>query len=283
MSADPELAEALLAEVLLSLGGRGVHLVDGGWTTYLPEDADLPGDPDVLAADIEAHTGLTGVTVEFGWQDHADWEELWKVGLDARRVTDHLVVTPSWIEPDTRPGDIVLVLDPGMAFGNAEHGTTRGCLRLLDAAVRPHDRLLDVGAGSAVLSIAAALLGAAHCLAVEADELAIGTARENVERNGVADRVDVVHARFGADALPGPDRFDGVVCNIEAHHLVPLLPGLAASVAPGGWLLLSGILDDQWAGLESTVRELGFGLREMDEDGEWRSGLFRRVSRTPGV
>jgi ribosomal protein L11 methyltransferase len=248
------------------------------WTTWLAEGTPLPEDPGVLAADLEARTGLAELSIEYGWQDDADWDELWKAGLEARRVTRRLVVTPSWIEFVPDPEDVVVVLDPGMAFGNAEHGTTRGALRLLDRAVRPGDSLLDVGAGSAVLSIAGALLGAARCLAVEADELAIDTARENARRNRVGDVVEVLHARMDADTIPELGRYDGVLCNIEGHHLAPLVPGLTAAVAASGWLILSGILEGQWPEFESRLRELGFDCRESDADGEWRSGLFRRAA-----
>jgi ribosomal protein L11 methyltransferase len=279
--ADPaagELADALISDALLSLGGLGVHLEDGVWTLWLPEATPLPEDPHVLAAELAARSGLVDISVEYGWHEDADWEELWKAGLDARRVTDRIVVTPSWIEVDRRPDDIVIVLDPGMAFGNAEHGTTRGCLRLLAGAVRAGDRLLDVGAGSAVLSIAGVLLGADHGLAVEADELAIETARENAVTNGVGDRVDVLHARVDADAIRALGRFDGVLCNIEGHYLEPLVPGLTAAVSASGWLVLSGILENQWPGFEADLRALGFDCHKRDADGEWRAGLFRRAA-----
>ncbi len=273
---EAELTDALLADALLDLGGRAVQVADGAGTTYLSETVEVPDDPRDLARLLEEQSGLDSVRVEYDWQEQADWAELWKVGLDARRITERLVVTPSWIEPDAGPDDMVLVLDPGMAFGNAEHGTTRGCLRLLDGTVRDGDELLDVGAGSAVLSIAAAMLGAHRCLAVEGDELAIETARENAARNSVAERVDVRHAHVDAGAIVHLGRFDGVMCNIEGHLLAPLLPGLTAAVRPGGWLLLSGILAEQWSWFEKKVSSDEFARAEVDADGEWRSGLFRR-------
>jgi ribosomal protein L11 methyltransferase len=263
-----------------------VHLSEQVWTTHLPGDADLPDDPDAVAARIAEISGLDDVHVELAWQEQEEWEEVWKAGLEARRVTDRLVVTPSWIQPTRREGDIVLVLDPGMAFGNAEHGTTRGCLRLLDGVLREGDRVLDVGAGSAVLSIASVLLGAGSALAIEGDELAVPTARENAERNGVGDRVEVVHARVDAADLAriGGEGggFDGVMCNIEGHLLAPLLPGLIAAVRPGGWLLLSGILDDQWSWFEAEVTGRGPTLEATDADGEWRSGRFCAGSAPAG-
>ncbi|MDT8370067.1 MAG: 50S ribosomal protein L11 methyltransferase [Longimicrobiales bacterium] len=275
-----EEADALLADALLELGGRSVHLAEGAWTTCLPEGVDLPDTPTDVVDLLTRASGLPGISVELTWQDHADWAEVWKAGLEPRRLTDRLIVTPSWRTPDAGPGEIVIVLDPGMAFGNAEHGTTRGCLRLLDGVVREGVSVLDIGAGSGVLSIACARLGATRCLAVEGDELAIETARENARRNGVSAEVEVVHRRVDAEGIErlGAEvgGYDGVACNIEMHLLTPLLSGLVAAVRPGGWLLLSGILETQWAEIEAILPAMGWGIEEIDADGEWRSGIFRR-------
>ncbi len=282
---------ALVVEALLELGGRAVW-EEGGWSvTHLPDESDVAGavgseagadaapesDPDPLAAtESRIRARLPGHDLQVALQPHRDWASLWKVGLEARRLTDRIVVTPTWIDPEIREGDLVVTLDPGMAFGNAEHGTTRGCIRILEGVVRPGDRILDVGAGSAILSIVSALLGAGSVHAVEGDELAIETAMENAERNGVADRVTVEHRLVSSDEVAGYGEHDGVVANIESGLLRPLLPGLVAATRPGGWLLLSGILDHEWAALRREVEALRVREVALDADGEWRSGLFRR-------
>lgn len=282
-------AGALLAQALTEVGGRAVQEEPGGWfLTHLPArenpghaeggDAPVDDDPLHLRALIAAHAGCApgALEVQTSWQEHGDWEELWKRGLGPRRVTERLVVTPSWSTPDLRPDDLLIVVDPGMAFGNAEHGTTRGCLRLLDGRVRPGDRILDVGAGSAILSIAAALLGAGQVHAVEMDELAVPTARDNVAANGVAARVRVEEARLDSDGVAALGVHDGVVANIETGHLVPLLPGLRAATRVGGWLLLSGILEHEAARIRTLTEGDGFTLTGSDADGEWRSMIFER-------
>src|SRR5690606_9973591 len=159
-------------------------------------------------------------------------------------------VTPSWeeaalrarVEPDAR----VVVVDPGMAFGTAEHGTTRGALRLLDRALVPGTRVLDVGAGSAILAVAAALLGAREVVAVEGDPVAAEYALENLERNRVSDRVRWI----GAWADPGLLRTlrpaDGVLANIESGPLRRLLRGFRDALVPSGWLITSGLLAEEW-------------------------------------
>ena len=262
-----------LAEGLLALGGRAVQEVEGWWITHLdPSEAPAPDD---VTARLAALTEISDLDVDVRWQEHRDWAELWKRGLAPRRVGERLVVTPSWCEVERLPGDVVLTLDPGMAFGNAEHGTTRGCLRLLESSVRGGDRLLDVGTGSGVLSIAAVHLGAAAVLALDGDRWAVGQARENLEANGVSARVRVEEHRVDSPSLAALGSFDGVIANIERGLLVPLLDGLVGAVDRGGWLLLSGILAPEWDDFAELVTGRGCDLEALDEDGEWRSACFR--------
>lgn len=290
---EEDSAQALLADALVDVGGRAVHEEDGWLVTHLPEaqalalaDASDPSDVlEQVGARLRASLWFVDdrVSIEAAWQEHGDWAELWKRGLDARRIGARFVVTPTWIEPEVKPGDRVLTLDPGMAFGNAEHGTTRGCLRLLETCVEPDSRLLDVGAGSAVLSIAAALLGAREVEAIEMDELAIPTAIENVERNGVATQVRVRQARVEAADLAALGPHDGVIANIETGFLLPLLDGLHAATRPGGWLLLSGILQAEADVMRTAAEALGLELTARDDDGEWCSLLFGRKPDMQGM
>lgn len=264
------------AEALLTLGGRAVHLDGEWWTTHLAEDDVADPDPRWWQERVAREVDDPGVEVSVGWQEHGDWSELWKRGLEPRRIGERWLVTPSWCTPEVREGERVIVVDPGMAFGNAEHGTTRGCLRLLEHAVSPGEHLIDVGAGSAILSIAAALLGAASVVAVEADPLATPSARENVEANGVADRVEVREEKATVETLRRTGPRDGIVANIERGILTPLLPGFHGALREGGWLILSGILEGEWEGMLEAARATGFRLEQVDADGEWRSGHFIR-------
>ena len=267
----------LLADGLLAFGARGVEERGGWYVSYFDEPDDVGDFLARAAASIEKETGLSPIRVEHGWQTHEAWEDTWKRGLGPRRVTERVVVHPSWAPPkEVRAGDVVIRLDPGMAFGTAEHGTTRGCLRLLDGLVRSGDRLLDVGAGSGILSIAAAHLGADAVTAIEGDGYACEAMVENLDANGVERVVSVVETWATAASLSAMGPVDGIIANIEAGLLAPLHEGFRRALVPGGWLILSGILDREWADSRQRAESHGFSFEALDEDGDWRSGLFRR-------
>jgi ribosomal protein L11 methyltransferase len=268
-----------LADALVGLGGRAVEERDGWLVTYVTEPPDVEAFRAAASARLAGRVGR--VEIEHSWRDPEDWAEAWKRGLEPRRVTPRLWVTPSWNEAEVRarvdPRERVVVVDPGMAFGTAEHGTTRGALRLLDRALAPGTRVLDVGSGSAILAVAAALLGAAHVTAIEGDPVAGEYARENVARNGVTARVRWIEAWADADQLRALGPVDGALANIESGVLRRLLPGLRGALAPAGWLILSGLLQEEWDQFAHDVAHAGFALVDADADGEWRSGWFTRT------
>jgi ribosomal protein L11 methyltransferase len=260
-------------DALVALGGRAVEERDGWFVTHLPE----PPDSDAFMESVAPRLGRalgTPVTVAFGWCDVEDWAETWKRGLRPRRLTRRLWVTPSWEPAGAGPEEVVVVVDPGMAFGTAEHGTTRGVLRLLDRVLVGGDRVLDVGSGSAILAVAAALLGAREVVAVEGDPVAVDYARENIERNGVRDRVHWIEAWADSGMLRTFSPVDGIVANIESAALRRLLEGCRDALRPGGWMILSGIQSDEWEPFALDVVHSGFVLEAVDADGEWRSGWF---------
>ena len=270
------ITSELLVEALLGLGARGVQEVEGRLITYVPP----PGDPEAFvrrAQDVlRKATGLDHVPLAWHWQEHRDWSVLWRQGLGPRTITDRLVVTPSWCEAEAPEGAVLVTIDPGMAFGTAEHETTRGALRLMDRALSPGESLLDAGCGSAILAISAARLGARHVLAVDMDPYACEAARENAVVNGVTDSVRVEDADVTPDWLYGRGPFDGILANIHTGVLVPLLESFAGALRSGGWMILSGITEEEWRGVSRSAALLGFGLEDVDEEGGWRTGWFRR-------
>ncbi|HEX2077617.1 MAG TPA: 50S ribosomal protein L11 methyltransferase [Longimicrobium sp.] len=274
--ADPELLP-LAAEALVARGSWAVEETDGGVVTYVPGPRDAEGYvAELRAALADELPDAAAPEVSWRWQANEDWAAKWREGLAPRQVTERIVVKPTWTEWEARPGQVVVDIDPQMAFGTGEHATTRGCLRLLDDALRPGDRVLDVGSGSAILSIAAAMLGAAETIAVEYDPDANLNARENLERNGVEGRVCIVESMADAALLAELGRFDLVLANILSGVIRPLLPAFRDALAgsPAGRLIVSGILRTEAPGVMHDAEAAGFRIVRIDEEEEWWSALL---------
>ncbi len=293
-----ELTEEL-AEGLVALGGLAVEEDVDLLTTYIPE----PEDPDAfLRAATDRLTGIaaadrqtrvaddagggdeadaTGEVLEllWRWQDDEDWGARWKEGLGPRRVGERIVVTQPWNPVEPEDDGTVIVIDPSSAFGTGEHATTRGALRLLEGAVSEGARVLDVGAGSAILSIAAVGLGAGSALAVESDEGAMAAAAANVARAGLQDRITLVNAVVDAGYLDavGDDGFDLIVANVLSGVLTPLLPGFRAAVRPEGGVILGGIMDHEADAVRDGARAAGLEVTVEDREGEWWTALLRPI------
>lgn len=274
--ADPELL-SLAAEVLVGRGSWAVEEADGGVVTYVPE----PPDPDAYVAELrealeEEVPSLAAPEISWRWQANEDWAAKWREGLAPRQVTERIVVKPTWTEWEARSGQVVVDIDPQMAFGTGEHATTRGCLRLLDDALRPGDRVLDVGSGSAILAIAAAMLGAAEAIAVEYDPDANLNARENLERNGVEDRVRIIEVMADPALLGALGRFDLLLANILSGIIRPLLPSFRTALggSPQGRLIVSGILRTEAPAVIHDAEAAGFRVVRIDEEEEWWSALL---------
>ncbi|HEU4556188.1 MAG TPA: 50S ribosomal protein L11 methyltransferase [Longimicrobium sp.] len=273
----PELA-GLVADGLLALGGAAVEEKDGALVTYIPP----PDDADAFAAEARERLAEwlpegTALEVDWRWQENEDWAAEWKRGLAPRQVTDRIVVKPTWTEWEAAPGQVVLDVDPQMAFGTGEHATTRGCLRLLDGAVRAGDRVLDIGSGSGILAIAAVRLGAAEAVAVEYDPDANINARENFERNDVESSVRLVEAMADDALLEELGRFGLVLANILSGVIRPLLPAMRSALggSPDGRLIVSGILRSESPDVIRDAEAAGFRIEQVDEEEEWWSALLR--------
>jgi ribosomal protein L11 methyltransferase len=270
----PEDPFACVPEILVELGGRGVEEKEGAYTTYLPPPDDLETLLEEVGTRVRGAVGGS-VRLEWYWQAQEDWATYWKRDLGPRRISDRILVAPTWEVPEVQEGEVLVVLDPGMAFGTAEHATTRGCLRLLDRQVRARDRIADIGSGSGILSITAALLGADGVLALEMDPMACEAARENVLANGVADRVQILAEEVIAGEVIPQAPFNGIVANIQRTILLPLLPVFQMSLVDGGWVILSGILVEEQTEVEEAAAAHTLFLEEGDQEGEWWSGVFR--------
>jgi ribosomal protein L11 methyltransferase len=274
---------AALAEGLVACGGTAIEERGDELVSYLPLGVDGAPDADTVVATLRAHlrTVLGAEPPELVVDDVADedWLARWRAGLGPRRIGERLVVAPTWSEVEADPGQVVIRIDPQMAFGTGEHASTRGVLRLLQQAVAPGHRLLDVGTGSAILAIAAARLDAAFVVAVESDPEAMENAAENIERNGVADRITLLCNRVDDAFLDayGGGAFDGIVANVLSGVLQPLLPAFHRGLASGGWAILSGILSDEAGRMKAAAEEAGFAVEAEDAEEQWWSVLLRRI------
>ena len=269
-----ELAHEL-TEGLVALGGTAVEEDADLLTTYVPE----PEDPEAFlrsAADRLSEVAGSEPEMLWRWQDDEDWSRRWREGLEPRRVGRRTVVTQPW-NPLTEDGDdLVIVIDPAMAFGTGEHATTRGALAFIEDAVTDGDRVLDVGTGSGILAIAAARLGAGDVVAVESDPEAMDNCRENLERNGVAGAIRLECEAVDAAWLEADQGggFDVIAANVLSGVLIPLLPHFATALRPGGRVILGGILDHEAAGMRQAAADAGLTVRDERVEGEWWTALL---------
>ena len=195
-----------------------------------------------------------------------DWAENWKQYYKPFRAGERLVVKPSWEPFDAQEGDLVLELDPGMAFGTGTHETTFMCMQQLEAYVTPGCRAIDVGCGSGILALAAAKLGASDVLAIDLDEAAVKVAKENIEKNGLADSVRAVHG----DLLERRDeRADVIVANIIADVICFLCGPAKRHLLPGGVFICSGIIREREADVLRALEAAGYRVDRRLEKGEW--------------
>jgi len=289
VEADPEAVEAV-SEILGRVAPGGVsveprfELVEDGLGARIDPTAPATVRAHVPALDeasiqraTEAVETALGHLQAFGLRpigalrtrvvDEADWAEAWKQHFNVLSVGRRLVIKPSWLRHRRASAEVVIDLDPGMAFGTGLHPTTRLCLQALeDRADRgPLGRVLDVGCGSGILSIAAVKLGATRALGIDIDPIAIEATEANARHNRVGRRI---RAREGSvPTEEGP--FDTVLANLIAGILVELAPHLAAEVAPGGTLIASGVFIDREATTWTALQGAGFSLVRRWHESDW--------------
>lgn len=198
--------------------------------------------------------------------DDEDWAENWKKQYKPIRLGEHMVVKPGWTEYQPQPGDKIIHMDPGMAFGTGTHETTGLCVALIEQYVRPGDRVIDVGTGTGILAIAAALNGAGSVLATDIDPMAVRVAEENVHVNHLE---NLVRTRQG-DLLQAVDEVaELVVANIIADVIVMLAEPVRAHIAEGGMFICSGIARERKQQVIDALNRAGYTGLDVREMGEW--------------
>ncbi|MEZ4563038.1 MAG: 50S ribosomal protein L11 methyltransferase [Thermomicrobiales bacterium] len=197
-----------------------------------------------------------------------DWANAWKAHFSVHRVGNRVLVRAPWHEYTPAAGEVVLELDPGMAFGTGLHPSTQLSMIAVEDYLKPGDSVLDVGIGSGILATGAALLGASAIDGVDVEPVAVRSSRENAERNGVGSIIRVEHGSVGPDA-PFQGEYDLVVANIIARVLIELSGSLVKAVRPGGTLILGGIIDIKEDLVLEAFAALGMMLVRRDTREDW--------------
>ena len=206
--------------------------------------------------------------------DNEDWRNSWKQHFTLLRVGRNLVIKPSWIDYEAKDSDVVVDLDPGLAFGTGYHPTTYCCLEALEELVRPGSVVLDVGAGSGILTIAAARLGAAHITAVDIDSHAVRAARRNFRRTGIAERVNAESGSIPGAATRGR-AYDIAVANISARGIRLVAPAIPDLLAGDGVFVASGIIVEQHEEAAAAITNAGLSIYEIRQKEDWLTILSR--------
>ena len=248
-------------------------------TAYFPWEADLGTVKreflDFLPVLSESFGGATGKFVEATEITDCGWAETWKEHFKPSRLGRRITVKPSWESYDASPEEVVLTIDPGQAFGTGTHETTKMCLRFIEdvfEAPRPPRTALDVGTGTGILGIAAAMLGAYRVVGIDVDPRAVETAAQNARINGVAGRFEAAITPLGRLE----ETFDLVAANVLAEILADLKHEVIARCNPSGVIVLSGILAEKAEWVAREYAEAGWPLDGRRDDGQWSALLLRR-------
>ena len=295
-------ATDLVSEILQELGAAGVVIEDpallneyirsGLWDytdlkeseetevvrvkAYWALDEELEGKLQNLSERLAslAQHGIDKGAGTVSWQAVADedWAETWKEFFHTEKIGARTVIKPTWEEYEAKAGEIVVELDPGAAFGTGQHATTSLCIRALEELVRPGMTVFDVGTGSGVLAIVAAKLGAKRVEAVDFDPVAVRVARENVRQNGAE---DVVHTERSDLLKSVAGEADLIIANIIADIIVRLFGEVKGSLAAGGTMLLSGIIEDRLADVVEAAGRHGFSVEKIEQEKGWAAVVVK--------
>ncbi|KPU27928.1 ribosomal protein L11 methyltransferase [Caloranaerobacter sp. TR13] len=237
---------------------------------YLPESEDLIDKIELIKQNVEKipqynlDKGLGEVTTSEVYEN--DWANSWKKYYKPKKIGEKIVVKPSWESYEKKPEDIVIELDPGMAFGTGTHETTIMCIKQLEKYVHQHDIVFDIGCGTGILSIAAAKLGAISTIGIDLDEVSVKVAKENVRKNGVANTVQIRKGNL-LDVVDG--RANVIVANIIAEVIVKLAEVVPKFLLEDGVFIASGIILDKIKDVKAALDKNGLEVIDEMKMGEW--------------
>lgn len=213
-------------------------------------------------------------SVEYKEMHEEDWANNWKQYYKPVKITDKIVIKPIWEDYKKQDGELIIELDPGMAFGTGTHETTRMCIKALDKYVKPNTTVFDVGCGSGILAIAAAKLGAKHVVGVDLDPVAVASSKENISFNSI-DNIEVLEGNL-LDVVDG--KADIVVANIIAEIICVLTEDVKKALNKDGLFITSGIIHDRVDMVKEKFEECGFEVLEINKDGEWNCIVAKAIN-----
>ena len=255
-------------------------------TVYLPDDSQGADMLSALRSEMSAlasrdeNKAFGRLAAELSNVREEDWANNWKQYFKPMTVGEKLVIKPSWEEYDKNDDRTILEIDPASSFGTGQHNTTRLCLELIEKNLRDGDRILDLGCGSGILSIAAVLLGAEEVTAVDISQNSVETAKENAAKNNIpAEKYtaycgDIISNEKLVEKIGGG--FDLIAANIVSDVLIAMSPMFEKFVKSGGTLILSGIITERADEVVEAVKSKGYTMLELHEKDGWAAVSFRK-------
>jgi ribosomal protein L11 methyltransferase len=246
-------------------------------TGYLPKNDLRHQRLAILKRQLERLASVHRIQNDVYCRDVAekDWAESWKAFFKPERICANVVVKPPWAQYPARPGDLIIDIDPGMAFGTGTHATTAMCIRAIHQHLKPGHTLLDVGTGSGILLIAAALSGADRLWGIDSDEVAIHVARQNLVRNRIP--TDKVTLHCGNLVAGVDETFDFVVANILSDVIIRLMDDLEKVLKYDGYFICSGIFEDRKDMIEKKMRKKQLKTLQVCAQEQWLCIVARKT------
>lgn len=214
------------------------------------------------------------ISISYSEFDEKEWEEGWKKYFNPEKITERIVVKPTWKEYEPKDGEVIIEIDPGMAFGTGTHPTTYLCMNMIEKYLKSGDTLLDIGTGSGILMLAGAKLGASKITGTDIDDVAVEVADTNMKLNNIS--ADIYSVKRGnlAETVQN-EKYDVVVSNILAEVILILLEDISKHIKEGGYFISSGIIKDKKESVIRKMEEIGFSIVETREKEEWVSIVGR--------
>ena len=253
--------------------GYGLTMEDDGpelikLRTYLPSDARQRFSHIEVGVNLASLIQPLGELTVTPLDEDADWQNAWKAHFTLLKIGKRLVIKPSWIEYDAQDGELLIELDPGLAFGTGYHPTTYTCLEAMEQLVQPGMNVLDLGCGSGILTIAAVKLGAGQVTALDIDPQAVQASRQNFRRTRIREQVSLDQGSLPHKLAPA-GAFDLALANISARGIRERAPDILPTLRPGGVLVASGIIEEQHAETEEALIQTGFTDIEVWPKEDW--------------